>query len=168
MVDQALILRKIASLDEYYVQISEYTGITIEKYRNDWKTQRIVERTLQMMIELCADIASHVISDKSLRIPETYSDTFKVLGENGILTTEQTDVMVKMSKFRNILVHQYERVDAEIVILVLRKHINDFKLFSNVIVKNILQKGCHNYDTATKNCKKTFNNQYQTVNAGSL
>jgi uncharacterized protein YutE (UPF0331/DUF86 family) len=141
MVDKTLILRKITSLAEYQKQIGEYETITVERYRGDWKIQRIVERTLQMMIELCADIASHVISDNELRTPETYADTFRVLAENGILPPEQQSVMEKMAKFRNIVVHQYETVDAEIVILILRRHLNDFKQFSDSIVQFINRKG---------------------------
>ena len=141
MVDKALVFRKIASLSEYQKQVSEYSAITVEQYRGDWKIQRIVERTMQMMIELCADIANHVISDNGLRTPETYADTFRVLAENNILTPDQLAVMEKMAKFRNIVVHQYETVDAEIVILVLRRHLDDFSQFSDSVVKNINRKG---------------------------
>jgi uncharacterized protein YutE (UPF0331/DUF86 family) len=141
MVDKALIYRKVASLAEYQKQVGEYSTITVDQYRSDWKIQRIVERTLQMMIELCADIASHVISDNELRTPETYADTFRVLAENGILTPEQLAVMEKMAKFRNIVVHQYETIDAEIVILVLRRHLVDFKSFSDSVIQFINRKG---------------------------
>jgi len=41
--------------------------------------------------------------------------------------------MVKMAKFRNIVVHQYETVDAEIVVLILRKHLDDFENFSKAM-----------------------------------
>lgn len=133
MVDRAIVLRKLASLAEYRKQLQEYADISVEAYRADWKTQRIVERTLQMMIELCADIAGHAVSDNNWRTPETYAETFRVLGENGVLTPEQTAVMEKMAKFRNIVVHQYEAVDAEIVVLILRKHLDDFDLFAKVI-----------------------------------
>lgn len=129
MVDRALVLKKLASLVEYRNQLSEYATLTVSGYRADWKTQRIVERTLQMMIELCADIAGHLIADRGLRTPETYADTFRVLGENALLAPEQTGIMEKMAKFRNIVVHQYEAVDAEIVILILQKHLSDFDSF---------------------------------------
>lgn len=137
MVDLALALRKLTSLSEYSKQIGEFSTITVEEYRSDWKVQRIVERTLQMMIELCADVAGHIIADSALRTPETYADTFRVLGENSILTVEQTSVMEKMAKFRNVVVHQYEAVDAEIVVLILRKHLDDFQLFSDAIARHL-------------------------------
>ena len=85
MVDKSLLLRKLSNLEEYLKQIEEYSNITVKKYSSDWKTQRIVERTLQMMIEICVDIASHIIADKKYRIPKNYADTFKILYEEHIL-----------------------------------------------------------------------------------
>jgi len=134
VVDRAIVQRKLAALSEYRDQLQEYATISVEAYRDDWKTQRIVERTLQMMIELCADIFGHVISDNGWSAPETYAEIFRVLGEHAVLTPEQTAVMVKMAKFRNIVVYQYETVDAEIVVLILRKHLDDFEKFSKAMV----------------------------------
>ena len=78
MVDKTLILRKLSELDEYLKQIKEYEKISVAHYSSDWKIQRIIERTLQMMIETCVDIASHIISDREYRVPRGYSDTFKI------------------------------------------------------------------------------------------
>lgn len=61
MVDKTLILRKLAELEEYLGQIREFSSVSAEAYSGDWKTRRIVERTLQIMIELCIDIAGHII-----------------------------------------------------------------------------------------------------------
>jgi len=51
MVDETLILRKLAELEQYLLQINEFSGISVAEYSSQWKTQRIVDRTLQMMIE---------------------------------------------------------------------------------------------------------------------
>ena len=48
MVDRTLILRKLSELEQYLVQISEFSNITAGGYLNDWKIQRIIERTLQI------------------------------------------------------------------------------------------------------------------------
>ncbi len=137
MVDKVLVLKKLAALDEYRQQLSEFESLTVAGYRGDWKVQRIVERTLQMMIELCADIAGHLIADNGLRPPATYADTFRVLGESAILNAQLTAVMEKMAKFRNVVVHQYEAVDADIVILVLQKHLGDFDQFREAILRSL-------------------------------
>ena len=43
--------------------------------------------------------------------------------------------MAKMAKFRNIVVHQYENVDTEIVIMILRKHLDDFLVFRDAVLQ---------------------------------
>lgn len=88
-----------------------------------------------MMIETCVDIANHIVSDKGMRPPRSYADTFKVLMENAVITPDIFAVMEKMAKFRNIVVHQYEGVDAEIVIAILKKHLNDFDRYRVAILE---------------------------------
>ena len=135
MVDKTLILRKLAELEEYLGQVKEYASITVDRYSKDWKTQRVVERTLQMMIETCADVAGHIISDKGYRVPATYADTFRVLYENGILNKDLFETMETMAKFRNIIVHRYDKVGTEIVVGILKKDLNDFSAYKDAIVK---------------------------------
>lgn len=43
--------------------------------------------------------------------------------------------MEKMVKFRNIIVHQYEEVDAEIVVVILQKHLAGFKEFKEAVLE---------------------------------
>ncbi len=134
LVDKALVMRKITELELYLGQVGEFAAIGLEEYQGDWKTQRVVERTLQMLIETCADIANHIVSDNRMRTPTSYADTFRVLAENAVISAELFSVMEKMAKFRNVVVHQYESVDAEIVILVLRKHLGDFTMFKDAVI----------------------------------
>lgn len=134
MVDEALLLRKISEVEEYLGQVSEYKDIHLEDYQNDWKIQRIVERTLQMMIETCVDIAGHIISDKNYRIPSSYADTFKDLKENRVLSEHLYEHMGKMVKFRNLIVYQYDRIDAEIVVGILKRDLDDFLSYKKAVI----------------------------------
>jgi uncharacterized protein YutE (UPF0331/DUF86 family) len=139
VVDKVLLLRKLAELEEYLRQIKEYANVNVEQYSKDWRIQRIVERTLQMMIESCADIAGHIISDRGYRVPTSYADTFRALYEKEILTKDLFDTMEKMSKFRNMIVHHYDGIDPEIVVTILRKDLDDFLTFKNLIINLLNQ-----------------------------
>jgi len=134
MVDETLILRKLSELDEYNKQIKEYEKITVAQYSGDWKIPRIIERTLQMMIETCVDIASHIIADKGYRVPKSYSDTFKVLREEKIVSSKLFNSLEKMAKFRNIVVHHYDKVDAKIIVGILKKDLKDFLGYKEAII----------------------------------
>jgi uncharacterized protein YutE (UPF0331/DUF86 family) len=135
LVDKALLLRKLADLETYSKQIEEYSGLSADHYRGDWKTQRIVERTLQLMVETCADVANHIISDRKLAVPTTYASTFEILNKAGLIGGDLTHIMVKMAKCRNILVHQYADIDAEVVTGILHDHLGDFSRFRDEIVR---------------------------------
>jgi uncharacterized protein YutE (UPF0331/DUF86 family) len=129
VVDRDLLRRKLAELAEYVTQASEYRDLTVEVYRADWRTQRIVERTLQMAIEACLDVASHALADRGLRAPSTYAETFEILVEAGLMSSNLGRVMVEMTGFRNVIVHEYARINADMVIRILREHLEDFRRF---------------------------------------
>ncbi len=137
MVDRDLLLRKLANLDQYLTQMTEYRDITIEKYSQDWKTQRVVERTLQIAIEVCLDVATHLIADRGLRVPATYAEAFEVLGDAGLLEPDLKDLMIRMSRFRNLIVHEYTRLDPAIVVRILHAHLDDLSRFKAAVLKSI-------------------------------
>ena len=90
------------------------------------------------MVEICVDIAGHIISDKGYRVPATYADTFRVLHENGLLNKELFETMEKMAKFRNIIVHHYDKVDTKIIMGILKKNLKDFSAYKDAII-NVLK-----------------------------
>jgi len=135
LVDQALIGRKMAQMDTYLGQVKEFSKVSIAAYKNDWKTQRIVERTLQILIELCMDIANHIISDGKMRLPAGYADIFQVLMENRVIDKRLWSRMGKMAKFRNVVVHQYEKIDPAIVVSILHRNLADFEKYQKAIAK---------------------------------
>lgn len=135
MVDKNLILRKISELEEYITQLEELKDVTVEEYLKDWKIQRAVERTLQIAIELCVDIANHIISDEGWRVPVSYSDTFKVLKENKVIDNELFSIMERMARFRNIIVHNYDKLDQTIILDILKKNLEDFMKYRDSILK---------------------------------
>jgi uncharacterized protein YutE (UPF0331/DUF86 family) len=134
MVDRELVLRKIADLEVYGEQLRAYREVTPDEYRRDWRVQRIIERTLQIAIECCVDMASHVIADRRLRVPATYAETYEVLAEAGLLDTPRREAMVRMAGFRNVLVHGYARLDPAMVIGILRNHLDDFAAFRAAVL----------------------------------
>ncbi len=135
LVDKLLVGRKLAQIDTYLKQIADFSKISLVQYKKNWKTQRIVERTLQILIEVCVDIANHIISDQGMGLPTGYADTFKVLMENNVIGEPLCGIMEKMAKFRNVVVHQYETIDPTIVISILHKNLRDFEKYKRSIIK---------------------------------
>lgn len=127
-------MRKLADLERYLGQLAPYRDVDLDTYRGDWKTQRIIERTLHLAIESCMDVADHLVADKRLRVPESGAETFEVLGEAGLLPHGLVSALAKMVGFRNILVHDYARLDPTIVLRVLRTELTDLEQFRHAVV----------------------------------
>jgi len=135
LVDKLLIGRKLAQIDTYLKQIGDFSKISLNQYKINWKTQRIVERTLHILIEACVDIANHIISDQEMRLPTGYADTFKVLMENKVVGKNLSRTLEKMARFRNVVVHQYETIDPTIVVSILHRNLRDFEKYKKAIIK---------------------------------
>lgn len=134
MVDKELILKKLSEIEEHLQELEEFKDISIDDYRKDWKIQRIVERTLQILIEICIDVANHIISDEKWRVPSSYSETFKILYENRVIDDELFKNLEKMAKFRNIIVHNYDKISPEVMVNILKKDLIDFLRFKDSII----------------------------------
>jgi uncharacterized protein YutE (UPF0331/DUF86 family) len=133
MVDRDLVRRRLALLDTYLEQLGPYRTIDGQAYAADWKTQRIVERTLHLAIETCMDVADHLVADRRLRVPETGAESFEILGEAGVISRELGSALALMVGFRNILVHDYTRLDPAIVVRVLQRDLRDVERFRDVV-----------------------------------
>ena len=134
MIETEVVESKLRFLKEYLVDLQEYESISMEKYRTHKKDQRFVERTLHLACECCLDISAHIVSRKGFREPRDNKDLFSILFENRIIAENVCGAMVKMAKFRNIVVHDYARIDPEIVVGILRKLLDDFKRFAKEII----------------------------------
>jgi uncharacterized protein YutE (UPF0331/DUF86 family) len=137
MQDREVVESKLRFLREYLEDLKEYETISLSAYKTSKKDQRFVERTLQLACENCLDIAAHLISRSGFREPQDNKDLFIILYENGIIDDSTQNAMIKMAKFRNIVVHDYTRIDPEVVIGILKKNIGDFKRFAQEILRSI-------------------------------
>ncbi len=63
-----------------------------------------------------------------------FKDLFVILFENDIISPSVHSAMVKMAKFRNILVHDYARIEPEIITGILKKNLSDFSHFGKEII----------------------------------
>ena len=135
MLDREVIESKLRFLREYLNDLKDYESISLRDYKTSKKDQRFVERTLHLACECCLDISAHIISRVGLREPSDNKDLFVILFENSIISESTHRAMMKMAKFRNIIVHDYARIEPEIVIGILKKDIQDFKQFAQQIIR---------------------------------
>ena len=124
-------------LDAYVQQLQQLKHVSIDDYVEDDNLQAIVERRLQLSIQVCMDIAGYLIAQLGLRSPAEPENVFAVLGQEGIIPQELAKRMAGMVRFRNILVHDYLDIDSYIVHSSLTVELDDFAEFSLAIVQRV-------------------------------
>ena len=130
-----MVLNKAASIERCLHRITEeFTGDRQNLAANQTKQDAIV-LNLQRACETAIDLAMYVISQRRLGLPQESRDAFALSQTAGILPAELAARMQRMVGFRNVAVHEYTRLNLDIVLTIITKHLDDFRAFSSTIVK---------------------------------
>lgn len=131
MTDAELIAKKAALVETYVRELRELARP--DALDNDVRERRFVEHTLQIAIQACQDIASHIVSDDRLGEPGTNQQLFDLLAAAGWLEPDLAGRLRAAVGFRNVLVHGYAAVDPSIVRDVLVNHTGDLLAFVDAV-----------------------------------
>ncbi|MDP2914723.1 MAG: DUF86 domain-containing protein [Candidatus Aminicenantes bacterium] len=136
MVDRERLLAKIDELDGY---LGEIRKIMPADFRDFLKIEkrRACERLLQISIEGVIDICGLVVKGFRLGLPAEENDLFELLAKKNLITPAMKNKLRAMRGFRNIIVHEYGRVDEKIVYEMLTKRLKDFSEFKRQILKTV-------------------------------
>ncbi len=126
-----IILSKLSVIEAYLLKLNEYLPVSLERFKADWGLRKIFERSLQVMIEAMIDIGERIIAQKQMTAQKTAADTFKRLCDLGVIQDNET--YIKMVRFRNLVVHNYDSIDPVILYDIIQKHLTDFKNFTDEI-----------------------------------
>ncbi|MBI4846925.1 MAG: DUF86 domain-containing protein [Candidatus Omnitrophica bacterium] len=129
MVNSNIIKAKINHVQKSLQRLKLKQNIALDALKNDMDLQDIVLHNLQLCIQGCIDMASHIISDEGWIVPGTLTGLFDILKEHNVISGQLNERLKKMVGFRNIIVHEYEGIDIDLVYEILSKKTEDIELF---------------------------------------
>jgi len=140
MVDKDLVLSKASSVKRHLNRIKEKRDIDLQTFLKDLDRQESILFNLQMAIQNCIDIAAHIISEEGVGVPGSTNEMFYLLEDNGYISVDITEKMVKAVGFRNLIVHEYSKVELKQVFEVAKREIEDLEkyllsIFSKLVLK---------------------------------
>ena len=99
------------------------------------------EHHLQIAIQACIDIASHIVATLGLPAPsKETAEVFKSLAKEKIITNEFAEVMKDVVSYRNVIVHGYLDVNRKITYENIQKHLPDLSKFAQYIERFLEKK----------------------------
>lgn len=132
-MDEQLVAQKLESLRRCIQRVEARIPTHLDTFLTDLDAQDIISLNLTRAVQMCVDIASHWLAEHTdSNAPKTMGQAFDALARSGVIESGLAEGMRKSVGFRNVMVHNYDEVNWEIVFSICQKHLGDFREFARV------------------------------------
>ena len=133
MADDVL-LNKAATIERAIARVlEEYAGNDANLYGNQTKQDAIL-LNIQRACESTIDAAMHLVRIHRLGIPQETREAFDLLEHAGLIDASLALRLRRMVGFRNVAVHDYQRLNLEIVKAIVTERLDDFLEFTRLLI----------------------------------
>ncbi len=128
-----VIRNKIAIIKRCLKRIrEEYQGHESE-FESNYTKQDSIILNLQKACESSIDLGMRIVAIKDLDVPQASRDVFILIKNANFIPSELSNNLQAMVGFRNIAVHDYQKVNLDIVKSIIEKKLVNFDDFINII-----------------------------------
>jgi uncharacterized protein YutE (UPF0331/DUF86 family) len=128
LVDPESIEERLERLTELLEQSERIRAAGHDAYATDFRSRLAAQHAIQLSIQICIDIAAHLIAELGPKMPADYRGIFEALRPEG-LEDDLAERLASAAGMRNVLVHGYLEVDDEIVWEAF-DHLDDLRQFA--------------------------------------
>ena len=128
-----ILINKIQSIQRCVVRAREEYREAGNNFHSDYTCQDAAVLNVTRACEMAIDLANHVIKKQRLGIPISSAESFALLARAGIITPEIEERMRAMVGFRNIAVHEYVKLNVEILERVIVQGLDDVLAFVRML-----------------------------------
>ena len=128
-MNSVVIKTKLESLRKCLDRIKSKKPESLDRLLGDIDMQDIIALNLERSIQLCVDIANHILSTLDDSPAMSMAESFERLSEKGIIPNELGKNLKKAVGFRNLSVHAYDKIDWHLVWNILEGDLMDLVRF---------------------------------------
>ena len=136
MIDENVVLAKASKVEQHLRRVTEKRNVNLEDFLKDLDRQESIAFNLQMAIQNCIDLSAHIIGDEGLGVASSTSEMLYILEENGYIGRDLTERMIAAVGFRNLIVHEYGKVDLTQIYHIAHRDIENLRDFVKAILTN--------------------------------
>ena len=139
MIDKEVVMKKLQELNRCLKELENLKNISLKDLTLSLGKQWTVCHGLQLSIQILIDIGNHILASIGENQIEDYADIIDRLGEKNILPSEFAQSIRGMVGLRNILIHEYAKIDLDKIYEISQKRLEDFYNFIEYINQFIKQ-----------------------------
>lgn len=126
-----IIERKLRIIEENISDIKSWNILSLQQLKESSLLQKATERALQISIEVMIDVSERILALNEIEPANTSAENMKKLEQIGIIRS--FDDYANMVRFRNFIVHRYEKIDIEIIYSIIKNNLYLFTQFVDEI-----------------------------------
>lgn len=134
MVDD-VILNKAAAIERAVRRVREEYGGDDANLRLNQTRQDAIILNLQRACESSIDAAMHLVRLHRLGVPQETREAFGLLEGAGRLDPALSARLKSMVGFRNVAIHDYQKLNLDIVRRIVLEHLDDFLAFTRLLLR---------------------------------
>ncbi|MCL6272230.1 DUF86 domain-containing protein [Sansalvadorimonas sp. 2012CJ34-2] len=129
-----VLLNKVAIINRCLDRIrEEYKGFEDQLATNFTKQDSII-LNIQRACQATIDIGNRILALQKASAPQESREIFEELQNRKLISPELSHRMKMMVGFRNIAVHEYQRLDINILKAVIEKHLDDLREYGETVL----------------------------------
>jgi uncharacterized protein YutE (UPF0331/DUF86 family) len=140
MLDHRVIEVHLQNMEEALTNLARYRNLSLEEFRKDLSLIWIAKKGLEILIQNLLDIGAHILASEIKNDWDDYGEIILKLGHHGIIPVDFSERIHGMAGLRNILIHEYLRVDAATLYDYLKERLGDFTDFMSHIQRYLSRK----------------------------
>jgi uncharacterized protein YutE (UPF0331/DUF86 family) len=116
---------RLAEIASVVAELTKYRGTDATALRRDLSLRWTVERGILAGAGLVFDVADHVLAAAFAEYPDSYEASLLALHDRGVLSAELYSAMHGLGHVRNLLAHDYVKIDLDL----LARHLDEALVF---------------------------------------
>lgn len=131
--NRQLVRSRAREIHDSLEKIRRYTALTDAEFFADERNLYTVMHLLLIAIEAVAALCNHILAKKAGEAPSSYAECFAGMRDLKLLDDALTARLVRMARFRNLLVHRYWEIDPTQVLRFARENLGDFTAYLQAV-----------------------------------
>ena len=133
MSDDVLI-NKAAAIELCVARAREEYGKDVATFATDFTRQDAAVLNIQRACEAALDMGQHIVRREKLGVPQSARDVFALMAAAGWIDIDMAGRLAKMTGYRNVAVHNYQKLLLPVTVAVITLHLQDFLDFSQTVL----------------------------------
>jgi uncharacterized protein YutE (UPF0331/DUF86 family) len=131
-----VLMNKAATIERCVARAREEFGHDPTTFESNFSRQDAAVMNIQRACEAALDMGNHVIRRDRLGLPQSARDVFEILAQANWIDQALADSLKRMVGFRNIAVHDYQKLLLPITVKVITEHLTEFLQYSEQMLKH--------------------------------